>query len=47
MTTAQALYRAFDFVDVARFAGSEAANTVFDPLTISMELDLARGICFC
>jgi ribosomal protein S18 acetylase RimI-like enzyme len=41
MTTAQAMYRAFGFVEVARFDGSEAANTVFDPLTISMELDLA------
>jgi ribosomal protein S18 acetylase RimI-like enzyme len=41
MTTAQALYRSFGFVEVARFDGSEAADTVFDPLTIYMELDLA------
>jgi GNAT superfamily N-acetyltransferase len=41
MTTAQAMYRAFDFVEVVRFNGSEAANTVLDPLTIAMELDLA------
>jgi GNAT superfamily N-acetyltransferase len=40
MTTAQAMYRAFDFVEVAKFDGSEAANTVFDPITIFMELDL-------
>jgi GNAT superfamily N-acetyltransferase len=43
MTTAQAMYRAFDFVEVARFDGSEAADTVFDPLTIAMELDLVAG----
>ena len=43
MTTAQAMYRAFDFVEVARFDGSEAANTVLEPLTIFMELDLAAG----
>jgi ribosomal protein S18 acetylase RimI-like enzyme len=37
MTRAQALYRAFEFVDVARFDGSEVANTVLEPLTIFME----------
>jgi GNAT superfamily N-acetyltransferase len=41
MTTARTMYRAFDFVEVARFDGSEAANTVLEPLTIFMELDLA------
>jgi GNAT superfamily N-acetyltransferase len=40
MTTAQAMYRAFDFVEVARFDGSEAASTVLESLTIFMELDL-------
>ena len=43
MTTAQAMYRAFGFVEVGRFDGSEAANTVLDPLTIAMQLDLAAG----
>jgi ribosomal protein S18 acetylase RimI-like enzyme len=43
MTTAQALYRSFGFVDVAEFDGSEAANTVLGPLTIYMELDLPAG----
>jgi GNAT superfamily N-acetyltransferase len=42
MSTAQAMYRALDFVDVARFAGSETADTVLEPLTIFMELDLSR-----
>ncbi|MET1053506.1 MAG: GNAT family N-acetyltransferase [Mycetocola sp.] len=41
MTTARAIYRAFGFVEVARFDGSETTNTVLDPLTIAMELDLA------
>jgi GNAT superfamily N-acetyltransferase len=43
MTTALALYRAFGFVEVAMFDGSEAASTVFEPLTTWMELDLAAG----
>lgn len=43
MTTAQALYRGFGFVEVARFDGSETANTVFEPLTIFMQLDLAAA----
>jgi GNAT superfamily N-acetyltransferase len=43
MTAAKAMYRAFDFVETARFDGSEAANTVLHPLTIFMELDLAAG----
>ena len=43
MAAAQAMYRAFGFVDVARFDGSEAADTVLDPLTIAMELDLAAA----
>jgi hypothetical protein len=43
MTTAQTLYRAFDFVEVARFDGSEAATAALDPFTIYMELDLAAG----
>lgn len=43
MTTALAMYRAFDFVEVARFDGSETANTVLEPLTVFMELDLAAG----
>lgn len=43
MTAAQAMYRAFDFVEVERFDGSEATNTVFDPLTIAMELELTDG----
>jgi GNAT superfamily N-acetyltransferase len=40
MTTAQAMYRTFGFVDIARFDGSEAANTVPEPWTIFMALDL-------
>lgn len=40
MTTAQAMYRAFGFVDVARFDGSETASTALEPLTTFMELDL-------
>jgi GNAT superfamily N-acetyltransferase len=40
MTTAQALYRASGFVEVARFDGSETTNTGLEPLTIFMELDL-------
>lgn len=40
MTSAQALYRAFGFVEAPRFAGSETANTVLEPLTTFMELDL-------
>jgi GNAT superfamily N-acetyltransferase len=43
MTTAQAMYHAFEFVEAARFDGSEAANTALEPLTIFMELDLAAG----
>jgi GNAT superfamily N-acetyltransferase len=43
MSTAQALYRAFGFVDVPKFDGSEVANTELDPLTIALELDLAVG----
>jgi ribosomal protein S18 acetylase RimI-like enzyme len=43
MTRAQALYRAFDFVHAARFDGSEVADTVLEPLTIFMELDLGSG----
>lgn len=41
MTTAQAMYRAAGFVEVARFAGSETADTALEPLTIALELDLA------
>jgi monoamine oxidase len=41
MTTARAMYRSFGFVEVARFDGSETANTALDPLTIALELDLA------
>jgi GNAT superfamily N-acetyltransferase len=41
MTTAQAMYRAFGFVDVAKFDGSEAVGTPAEPITIFMELDLA------
>jgi hypothetical protein len=41
MTAARAIYRAFGFVEIAKFEGSEIANTVLDPLTIAMELDLA------
>jgi GNAT superfamily N-acetyltransferase len=44
MTAAQALYRTIGFVDTAAFDGSEAANTMLDPLTIFMKLDLARSI---
>ena len=45
MTTARAIYRAFGFVEVARFDdGSETTNTVLDPLTIAMELDLAAFV---
>ncbi|HEY9349663.1 MAG TPA: GNAT family N-acetyltransferase [Acidothermales bacterium] len=40
MTNAQAMYRAFGFVEVPRFDGSEVANTVLEPFTIFMELDL-------
>jgi GNAT superfamily N-acetyltransferase len=40
MTAAQAIYRTSGFVEVAGFDGSEAANTVFEPLTIYLELDL-------
>jgi GNAT superfamily N-acetyltransferase len=43
MTAALAMYRAFDFVEVGRFDGSETANTVLEPLTVFMELDLAAG----
>jgi GNAT superfamily N-acetyltransferase len=43
MTTAHALYRAFGFVETAKFDGSEAAKTVLDPLTIFMELDLTAS----
>jgi hypothetical protein len=43
MTTAQAMYRAFDFVEVARFDGSEVADTVLEPHTIFMALELAAG----
>ena len=43
MTTAHAMYRAVGFADVGRFDGTEAANTVLDPLTIAMQLDLAAG----
>jgi GNAT superfamily N-acetyltransferase len=43
MTVAQAMYRDFDFVEVAGFDGSEAANTMLEPLTIFMALDLAAG----
>jgi GNAT superfamily N-acetyltransferase len=43
MTTAQAMYHAFDFVDIARFDGSEAATAGLDHLTSFMELDLAAG----
>jgi GNAT superfamily N-acetyltransferase len=42
MTTARAMYRAFDFVGGGRFDGSETADTVLEPLTIFMTLDLAR-----
>jgi hypothetical protein len=35
------MYRAFGFVEVQAFDGSEAANTVLEPLTIFMALNLA------
>jgi GNAT superfamily N-acetyltransferase len=38
MTRAQAMYRAFGFVEVPRFDGSETANTALEPFTIFMEL---------
>jgi GNAT superfamily N-acetyltransferase len=41
MTTALAMYRAFGFVEVAMFEGSEAATAAVDQFTIFMELDLA------
>ena len=41
MTAARAIYRAFGFVEIAKFEGSEIANIVLGPLTIAMELDLA------
>ena len=41
MTAAQASYRTVGFVDTTTFDGSETANTVLDPLTIFMKLDLA------
>ncbi|HJV14482.1 MAG TPA: hypothetical protein VJ625_11375, partial [Propionibacteriaceae bacterium] len=41
MTAARAMYRAFGFVEIAKFEGSEIANIVLGPLTIAMELDLA------
>jgi ribosomal protein S18 acetylase RimI-like enzyme len=41
MTIAQAMYRAFGFVEVRAFDGSEAANTLLEPLTIFMALNLA------
>jgi GNAT superfamily N-acetyltransferase len=40
MTTAQAMYRAFGFVEAPEFDGSEAANTVLAPITSYMTLDL-------
>jgi GNAT superfamily N-acetyltransferase len=40
MSTAQAMYRAFGFVEVAKFEGSEAATAALDPFTIFMELEL-------
>jgi hypothetical protein len=40
MTTAQAMYRAFGFVEAPKFDGSETANTVLDPITTFMTLDL-------
>lgn len=43
MTAARAMYGAFGFVEVALFEGSEAAKTVFEPLTIAMEFDLTTG----
>jgi ribosomal protein S18 acetylase RimI-like enzyme len=41
MTSAQAMYRAFDFVEIGRFEGSEAASAALEPHTIFMELELA------
>jgi GNAT superfamily N-acetyltransferase len=43
MTVAQAMYRAFGFVEVEAFDGSEAATTVLEPLTVFMALDLAAA----
>jgi GNAT superfamily N-acetyltransferase len=43
MTIARGMYRAFGFVEVEAFDGSEAANTVLEPLTIFVALDLAAG----
>lgn len=43
MTVAQAMYRALGFVEVDAFDGSETANTVLEPLTIFMALDLAAA----
>ena len=40
MTRAQAMYHAFGFVEVPSFDGSEVANTVLEPCTIFMQLDL-------
>jgi GNAT superfamily N-acetyltransferase len=40
MTAARAMYRSSGFVEVARFDGSETANTALEPLTIFMEIDL-------
>jgi GNAT superfamily N-acetyltransferase len=39
MTTAQALYRAFGFVEVERFDGSEAVAAALGPFAIFMQLD--------
>jgi GNAT superfamily N-acetyltransferase len=44
MTTAQAMYRDFGFVETPGFDGAEVANTVLDPLTIFMELDLENRV---
>lgn len=41
MAAAHAIYRAAGFVEVAMFAGSEAATSGLDPLTIYMERELA------
>jgi GNAT superfamily N-acetyltransferase len=43
MTAALAMYHSFGFVEIARFDGSEVANTVLDRLTSFLELDLAVG----
>jgi GNAT superfamily N-acetyltransferase len=40
MTTAQAMYRAFGFVEIEMFDGAEAAGTVVEPLTLFMDVDL-------